>query len=85
MITDFSDKSRKISNVKSVIIVDSNYINFLPSDIKFIKSIEYDLNKYNFSYTIDKNERVIIDIYQRDKVFFICYLIGPCFQNFQIV
>ena len=29
LITDFSDKSRKISNEKSVIIVYSNYINFL--------------------------------------------------------
>ncbi len=73
LITDFSNKIPKLYNEKSVIVADYKNIHLLSRDCKFIKSIEYDLNKSNFSYTIDKIDKVRIDIYQRDKVFFIIY------------
>lgn len=73
LIADNTDNFKQLLNKKSVVILDCNNMKLLPNNHKFIKSIKYDLNKNNFSYTINKNEQVTIDIYKSDNGFFICY------------
>lgn len=73
LITDFTHNLNCVPNNKTVIIIDSSNLNILPKDIKHIKSIDYDISKFNFSYTNDQNQKVKVDIYKRKDVFFICY------------